>query len=108
MQVDNNGSITNYVKGSTEQQATQKNQPAEHQNQHQESQQIRQSDTVTLTQAATQLHEVEQHIRSTPVTDIQRIEQVQSAINKGRYAPDLAEVADKMMHFESGLNTART
>ena len=107
MQVDSTGSITNIVQGSKEQKATQKNQPAEHQNQHQEPQQTRQTDTVTFTQAAAQLHQVEQHIQSAPVTDTQRIEQVQSAINKGHYEPNPIQVAGKMMHFESALNATR-
>ncbi len=107
MQVDSTGSITKLVHSSKEQQATQKNQPAEDNNQHQESQQTRQTDTVTFTQAAAQLHQVEQHIKSASVTDTQRIEQVQSAINKGQYDPDPIQVAGKLMNFESSLNNVR-
>ncbi len=111
MQIDNSGSISNLVQSTKEGQSSQKNQPAEHKNQQsitEPSQQTRQSDTVTFTQTAAQLQQVEQQIKSTPVTDTQRIEQVQSAINKGRYDPDPAQVADKMLSFESALNTLRT
>ncbi len=111
MQIDNSGSISNLVQSTKEGQSSQKNQSAEHKNQQsitEPSHQTRQSDTVTFTQAAAQLQQVEQQIKSTPVTDTQRIEQVQSAINKGRYDPDPAQVADKMLNFESALNTVRT
>jgi negative regulator of flagellin synthesis FlgM len=70
-------------------------------------QQSRQTDTVTLAEAAAQLHQVEQFIKAAAVTDGQRIEQVQSAITNGNYGPDPAEVAGKMLNFESALNTAR-
>lgn len=110
MKIDNSGSIASLVQNTKEGQSSPKNQSAEQQNQQpttEQSQQTRQTDTVTFTQAAAQLQLAEQYIKSAPVTDTQRIEQVQSAINKGSYDPDPAQVADKMLSFESALNTVR-
>jgi negative regulator of flagellin synthesis FlgM len=110
MQVDGSGSISSNIQSTNEGKASQQTQSAEQQTKElnpEQSQQTRQADTVTFTQAAAQLQQVEQHIKSAPVTDPQRIEQVQSAINKGNYDPNPAQVADKMLSFESALNGVR-
>ena len=111
MQVDNSGSVSSLVQSTKEGQSPQKNQAVENQaqtQQPQQPQQPRQTDTVTLTEAAAQLHQVEQFIKAAPVTDSQRIEQVQSAITNGNYDPDPAQVAGKMLNFESALNASRS
>lgn len=104
MQVDTSGTISSLLQGTKEGQSTQVEQQTQAQ---QQSQQTRQTDTVTFTQAAAQLAEVEQHIKSASVTDTQRIEQVQAAIKSGSYQPNPAQVADKMLSFESALNSIR-
>ena len=108
MQVDNNGSISSLIQSTKEGQTTQDTQSAAHQSQPQNSQQTGQKDTVTFTQAAAQLQQIEQYIKSAPVTDTQRIEQVKSAIETGNYNPNTAQVANKMLNFESVLNSNRS
>lgn len=108
MQVDNTGSITSITKESQSSQQTQAAEQQAGRQQPEQSQQSRQTDTVTFTQAAAQLQQVEHHIKSASVTDPQRIEQVQSAITKGNYSPDPGQVADKMLSFESALNSVRS
>ena len=105
MQVDTSGSISSLLQGTKESQPNQNTPAVEQQAQHQ--QQTRQTDTVTFTQAAAQLAEVEQHIKSASVTDTQKIEKVQAAIKSGSYEPDPAQVAAKMLSFESALNSIR-
>jgi len=108
MQVDTSGSISNLLQGTKEGQSAQKTPSVEQQSQSQQQlQQTRQTDTVTFSQAAAQLAEVEQHVKSASVTDTQRIENVQAAIKDGSYAPDPAQVADKILNFESALNSIR-
>lgn len=108
MQVDTTGSIASLLQGTKEAKPAQTNPSVEQQTQSQQQpQQTRQTDTVTFTQAATQLAEVEQHIKSASVTDTQRIEQVQAAIKNGSYTPDPVQVAGKMLNFESTLNSTR-
>lgn len=106
MQVDTSGSISNLLQGTKEGQVTKKTSPIEQQAQSQ--QQTRQTDTVTFSSAAAQLAEAEQYIKSASVTDTQRIEQVQAAIKNGSYTPDPAQVADKILNFESALNRIRS
>ena len=106
MQVDTSGSISSLLQGTKEGQSATKPSTVEPKTQ-QQSQQTRQADTVTFTQAAAQLAEVEQHIRSASVTDTQRIEQVQTAIKNGSYKPDPVQVAGKVLNFESALNSIR-
>lgn len=111
MQVDSSGSISSIIQNTKEGQAGQQTPsvtPQPGQQNPEQSQQARQSDTVTFTQAAAQLQQVEQHVKSAPVTDTQRVEQIQSAISKGNYATNAAQVADKMLNFESALNTVRS
>ena len=109
MQVDTSGSISKLLQGTKEGQSAQKPSPVEQQaaQPQQQSQQTRQTDTVTFSNAAAQLQQVEQHIKSASVTDTQRIEQVQAAIKNGSYAPDPAHVAGKILNFESALNSIR-
>ena len=105
MQVDTSSSIASLLQGTKEGQSAKNSNSVEPQAQPQ--QQTRQTDTVTFTQAAAQLAEVEQQIKSASVTDTQRIEQVQAAIKTGSYTSDPVQVADKMLNFESALNNIR-
>jgi len=109
MQIDTSGSISSLLQSTKEGQAAQNTSSVEQQaaQPQQQPQQTRQTDTVTFSQAAAQLAEVEQHIKSASVTDTQRIEQVQAAIKNGSYAPDPAHVAGKILNFESALNSIR-
>ena len=107
MQVDTSGSISSLLQGTKETQSAQKTTVEPQTQTQQQPQQTGQTDTVTFTQAAAQLAEVEQHIRSASVTDTQRIEQVQTAIKNGSYNPDPIQVAGKVLNFESALNSIR-
>ena len=106
MQVDTSSSIASLLQGTKEGQSAKNSNSVEPQAQ-QHSQQTRQTDTVTFTQAAAQLAEVEQRIKSASVTDTHKIEQVQAAIKSGSYTTNPIHVADKMLDFESALNNIR-
>lgn len=59
------------------------------------------TDTVTLTDTATQLHKLEATIASLPIVDITRVEDVKSAIRNGQFHVDPQRVAGKMLSFEN-------
>ena len=59
------------------------------------------TDTVTLTDTATQLHKLEATIASLPIVDITRVEDVKSAIRNGQFQIDPQRVAGKMLSFEN-------
>ncbi len=63
-----------------------------------------QSDTVSLTDTAARLKELEMGLASQPVVDTQRVQSVQSAINDGTFEVDPDSVAEKMINFETGLD----
>jgi len=63
-----------------------------------------QSDTVSLTDTAARLKELEMGLASQPVVDVQRVKSVQSAINDGTFEVDPDSVAEKMIEFETGLD----
>lgn len=63
-----------------------------------------QSDTVSLTDTAARLKELEMGLASQPVVDTQRVQSVQSAINDGTFEVDPDSVAEKMIDFETGLD----
>jgi len=63
-----------------------------------------QADTVSLTDTAARLKELEMGLASQPVVDTQRVQSVQSAINEGTFEVDPDSVAEKMLDFESGLD----
>ncbi|MFV2059510.1 MAG: flagellar biosynthesis anti-sigma factor FlgM [Gammaproteobacteria bacterium] len=62
------------------------------------------SDTVSLTDTAARLKELEMGLASQPVVDTQRVQSVQSAINDGTFEVDPDSVAEKMINFETGLD----
>lgn len=61
------------------------------------------TDTVSLTDVATRLAELERVLTNVPVVDTQRVEKVKQAVSEGRYQVDPARVADKLLAFESAL-----
>lgn len=63
-----------------------------------------QADTVSLTDTAARLKELEMGLASQPVVDTQRVQSVQSAINDGSFEVDPDSVAEKMIEFETGLD----
>jgi len=66
------------------------------------------SDTVTLTHTAAQLQQLEQAIASSPIVNSHRVEQMQQAVNDGHINIDPTQLADKVLSFESELNSVRT
>ncbi len=62
------------------------------------------ADTVSLTDTAARLKELEMGLASQPVVDTQRVQSVQSAINDGTFEVDPDSVAEKMIDFETGLD----
>lgn len=63
------------------------------------------ADTVSISDNATQLGKMGNAVDTTPVVDMQRVEQVRQAINNGTYEVDATKVADKLMQFESLLKS---
>ena len=59
------------------------------------------TDTVTLTDAAAQLHKLEAKISSLPIVDTARVEGVKHSILNGQYQIDPHRVAEKMVSFEN-------
>ncbi len=63
-----------------------------------------QTDTVSLTDTAARLKELEMGLANQPVVDTQRVQSVQSAINDGTFEVDPDSVAEKMIDFETDLD----
>jgi len=63
------------------------------------------ADTVSISDNATQLGKLGNAVDTTPVVDMQRVEQVKQAISDGTYEVDATKVADKLMQFESILKS---
>ena len=63
------------------------------------------ADTVSISDNATQLGKLGNSVDTTPVVDMQRVEQVKQAISNGSYEVDATKVADKLMQFESILKS---
>lgn len=57
-------------------------------------------DTVSITDAATQLANIENTLSSIPVVDTQRVESLQRAIDEGSFNIDPQRIADKLLRFE--------
>lgn len=60
-------------------------------------------DTVSLTDTAARLRELENSLAKMPVVDSQRVESLQKAIANGSYEMDSGRVAEKMLRFEQDL-----
>ncbi len=59
------------------------------------------TDTVTLTDTASQLHKLETMIAAQPVVDLVRVDSVRQALAAGHYEFNSARVAEKMLRFEN-------
>jgi len=60
-------------------------------------------DTVSLTDTAARLRELENSLAKMPVVDSQRVESIQQAIANGSYEMDSGRIAEKMLRFEQEL-----
>jgi negative regulator of flagellin synthesis FlgM len=60
-------------------------------------------DTVTLTNSARSLQKIEETIAKTPVVSAAKVTAVQQSLAAGTYQVNPAQVADKLLQFESGL-----
>ncbi len=60
-------------------------------------------DSVRLTGAAMRIKSLEEQIARLPIVDTQKVEQVKSLINDGKYELNSARIADKMISFERNL-----
>lgn len=60
-------------------------------------------DSVSITEAAQKLVEVENEINASPVIDRARIEAIKSAIADGSFRPDPEKIASKLMELEISL-----
>jgi negative regulator of flagellin synthesis FlgM len=60
-------------------------------------------DTVSVTDAAKQLQQLESNLADTPVVDIQRVEQIRQDLTKGTLKIDAGRVAEKFFQFEFAL-----
>lgn len=61
------------------------------------------SETVTLTETAKNLHQLEKSVIAQPTIDTQRIENVKQAIEQGNYDFNPIRTAEKFLQFESQL-----
>jgi len=62
------------------------------------------ADKFSLTSKASQLQQLEAQISNLPVVDTQRVQDVQHSIATGSLQVEPAQVAEKMLAFESGLD----
>jgi flagellar biosynthesis anti-sigma factor FlgM len=62
------------------------------------------ADTVTLSEMARQLHNIEKLLASQPVVDAQRTESIRNQLRRGDYEFDARRVAEKFSEFEAKLN----
>jgi len=60
-------------------------------------------DTVSLTQRAGQLQQLENTLAELPVVDTQRVESIRQSIATGSFEIDSGRVADKLLNFEQSL-----
>ena len=62
------------------------------------------TDAVSFTETASRMRELEGSLRSVPVVDTQRVNEVKQAIVDGTYEVSPARIAEKMMKFEGLLD----
>lgn len=62
-------------------------------------------DKISLTDSAGLLQKIEAAIGDAPVVDTQRVEDIRRAIATGNFEIDATRVAEKMLGFESRLNS---
>lgn len=63
-------------------------------------------DTLSLTNTAAIMQEIQARIASTPVVDGARVEAIKEALNNGTYLINTDSVAEKLMSFEANLNAS--
>ena len=61
------------------------------------------ADTVSISDSAARIANIDNSTVTTPVVDAQRVEQLKQAISDGSFKVDSAKIADKLMQFESIL-----
>jgi len=61
------------------------------------------TDTVSLTDTATQLQSIQQTLSDAPVVNDERVTALRAAIADGSYQVDAAELAQNMINFETQL-----
>lgn len=69
----------------------------------QPAQQANQSDTASLSDAARQLSQLESRLKSSPIVDINRVNNVQRAIETGTLEVNPGSIAEKLVQFESQI-----
>lgn len=62
------------------------------------------SDTVSLTNTATQLQSLQQTLSEVPEVNSEKVEALRAAIADGSYTVDANEVAQNLIEFEQQLN----
>jgi negative regulator of flagellin synthesis FlgM len=63
------------------------------------------TDAISLTDISSRLQEVEKKVAALPVIDTQRVEQIKKSLADGSYEINSARVAEKLLNFESLLDT---
>ena len=63
------------------------------------------SDTVSLTNAAAQISNLENTLAELPVVDTQRVDAIKQALADGSYQIDAERVADKLLSLENSLGS---
>jgi negative regulator of flagellin synthesis FlgM len=61
------------------------------------------ADHVTLTDSARSMQKIEEAVAKTPVVNAAKVASMKQAINSGTYKIDAAQVAGKLLKYESGL-----
>ncbi|MBL1320004.1 MAG: flagellar biosynthesis anti-sigma factor FlgM [Methylophaga sp.] len=61
------------------------------------------TDTVSLTNEATQLQSIQKTLEDTPIVNSERVEALRAAIAEGSYTVDAAELAQNIIDFETQL-----
>jgi negative regulator of flagellin synthesis FlgM len=67
------------------------------------SQRPRYGDWVTLTDTATRLRDLSQHLADEPFLDTRRVERIQQQLAEGSYRIDATQIADKLLAQEQFL-----
>lgn len=61
------------------------------------------TDTVTVTDEATRLQNMEQALANTPVVNAEKVAELRQAIASGNYQPNIERIADKLIELEDLL-----
>lgn len=62
------------------------------------------SDTVSITNTASQLQALEKQLASLPVVDVQRVDSIKREISNGTFEINPPRIADKMIQIESAIS----